>query len=1199
MLTLIDVQFSMISLLVKEKLYINEVVLGTAFGILMGPHCANIFDPRSWNQNTNTITLEVMRVVLATGLFAIGVELPQSYLADHAKGLLIMVVPTMAFGWVVVAAITYALFPPLNFISALAIAACLTPTDPIICAAIVGGKFAIKHVPTNLRRIISAESAANDGLAYPFLSISLYLTLEASTGTAIAKWFLIGWLYQVILGVILGAVMGLLFSKFMKFSYRKGFIDRESYVAQFLALALFTIGVVSTIGSDDLLAAFAAGSAISWDGHFNMQIENEVFSSVIDLVLNCGCFVYIGAWLPFDSFNTPDLGILPWRLVVLFIAILFLRRIPALLVLYRWVPEISGWKEAMFSGHFGPMGVGAVFVSTLALTRLPEPHYPPRNQQEYLAATLQTIVSFVVFCSILIHGLSIPFFSFSRRIHSRTVSMSRTWTSRTTTLPDWLLGAHRVPPENVRETSNHSRTASTADLEGGQNEDMPKDITHPAAVHCAHARDADASVVPQNEVPRTNAEGHLGPAGMLEGPEDNQPAVSEANLRRRFASVEDVSITPPSDTNPQVRSDFDQCKGPFSHRLHHIGSGTYQHADEGADTGGSREDNADFAAHLTSKLNDPSERPHIAYPHPGHGILTRRSALDDEDGSHPPSGVQTPTKMVSGPSLAYIVLGGFVVMFSMMSLLVKEKLYVNEVVLGTAVGIIMGPYCAKVFDPRSWGEHSNMITLEVMRVVLATGLFAIGLIIALFPDYTIISALAIAACLTPTDPIICAAIVGGKFANRHVPQNLRHLIAAESAANDGLAYPFLTFALYLTVESSYRTALGKWVVIGCLYQVVFGTVIGAMMGLGFCKLMKLSHRLGFIDQESYVAQYLALAIFAIGVVSTIGSDDLLATFAAGSAIAWDGDFKIYTEDELFSSVIDLILNCGCFVYIGAWMPFEAFNSPDLGITLGRLFALLFAIMLLRRIPALLLLYRWVPEIEDWKEALFSGHFGPMGVGAVFVSTLALTRLPTPQSPPYNQSEHLAATLQIIVSFVVLGSIFIRMQSTSILDASNSSPHDPDGLSIPFFSAGRRLKSRTMSSRSWTTRNSVNHTPDWLLGVNKLPLLTHTAGAPGGSSFSPDLEPGVTETSECNSGQETGVANIPIVAYSVGGRSQESMTTTNEAQAMHANDDGIRLEGRTSEMRTSPTVLAPLPRSALKPERTTSLPHLRIAECPLE
>ena len=51
----------------------------------------------------------------------------------------------------------------------------------------------------------------------------------------------------------------------------------------------------------------------------------------------------------------------------------------------------------------------------------------------------------------------------------------------------------------------------------------------------------------------------------------------------------------------------------------------------------------------------------------------------------------------------------------------------------------------------------------------------------------------------------------------------------------------------------------------------------------------------------------------------------------------------------------------------------------------------------------------------------------MGVSAVFVSTLALTRLPAPHTPPRDQTELLAATLQVIVSFVVLGSIFVRKQ----------------------------------------------------------------------------------------------------------------------------------------------------------------------------
>ena len=86
-------------------------------------------------------------------------------------------------------------------------------------------------------------------------------------------------------------------------------------------------------------------------------MEKEAFASVIDFLLNCGCFIYIGAWLPFDAFNSPQLGITPQKLVALFTAVLLLRRIPSVLLLYKWVPEISGWKEALICGHFGPVSV--------------------------------------------------------------------------------------------------------------------------------------------------------------------------------------------------------------------------------------------------------------------------------------------------------------------------------------------------------------------------------------------------------------------------------------------------------------------------------------------------------------------------------------------------------------------------------------------------------------------------------------------------------------------------------------------------------------------------------------------------------------------------------------------------------------------------------------------------------------------------
>lgn len=56
-------------------------------------------------------------------------------------------------------------------------------------------------------------------------------------------------------------LLGLVFSKLMRCTHTRGYIDRESFVAQYLALTVFTVGVTTTLGSDDLLAAFAAGAS--------------------------------------------------------------------------------------------------------------------------------------------------------------------------------------------------------------------------------------------------------------------------------------------------------------------------------------------------------------------------------------------------------------------------------------------------------------------------------------------------------------------------------------------------------------------------------------------------------------------------------------------------------------------------------------------------------------------------------------------------------------------------------------------------------------------------------------------------------------------------------------------------------------------------------------------------------------------------
>ncbi|TFK66702.1 hypothetical protein BDN72DRAFT_131906 [Pluteus cervinus] len=448
----------MFSLFLRSKLYIGEACWAFLFGVIVGPYGANVLNPHAWadtEAGVNNIVLEFTRVVLAIGVFAIGVELPKAYMRRHWKSLFFLLCPVMTWGWFVSAALIYALIPGLSFLSSLAVAACLTPTDPILAAAVVGGKWADKHVPTHIRHLLAAESACNDGAAFPFLFIALYLLLDGSTGDAIRDWFLLLWLYQVVVGVIVGSLIGIGFRYLMKFCERKELIDRHSYVAQYLSLAMLTIGVCTLLGSDDLLAAFACGTAFAWDGFFNHQTEESNFSSVIDLLFNIAAFIFLGAWMPFGSFQDEKLTLSVWRLIVIAILVLFLRRLPIMVALYKWIPDVKTFREAVFSGHFGPIGVGAIFISTLAVETIHSSN--KKNEElELLAATIQPITAFMVLCSITIHGLSIPGFSLGRRVHTVT----RTWSRSAVVLgsggPEWMNQTRPVKrPEDIVINRDH------------------------------------------------------------------------------------------------------------------------------------------------------------------------------------------------------------------------------------------------------------------------------------------------------------------------------------------------------------------------------------------------------------------------------------------------------------------------------------------------------------------------------------------------------------------------------------------------------------------------------------------------------------------------------------------------------------------------------------------------------------------------
>ncbi|KAI8926662.1 Sodium/hydrogen exchanger family-domain-containing protein [Entophlyctis helioformis] len=363
--------FSLVSLVIKDRLYMSEALVATIFGVVIGPIAGNIFNPdKLFPGQVGTVTLEVSRIVIAIQCLVAGITLPGNYVAREWKSLAMLLGPVMT-------------------------------SYPVLCNSIVKGTFAEKRIPSHVRLMLSAESAINDGLGLPFLFLPLYLFRLSNTGEAIGWWLVNVMLYQIILAAVIGIVIGLSSCYALKKAEQNNWIDKESILGFFIAIALFSMGLMSLMGVDDVFGCFVVGTVISWDQWFNEKIKESHIQEVIDSLVNLAYFVFVATLMPWHDFVSLE-GIPFWRMIVLAVWMLVLRRLPAVMALQKFIPALHNNKEAFFCGWFGPVGAGAIFYSMIAIVYLEIDPMP-----------LVPIVFFVVLSSIVLHGSSVPLFEFS------------------------------------------------------------------------------------------------------------------------------------------------------------------------------------------------------------------------------------------------------------------------------------------------------------------------------------------------------------------------------------------------------------------------------------------------------------------------------------------------------------------------------------------------------------------------------------------------------------------------------------------------------------------------------------------------------------------------------------------------------------------------------------------------------------------
>lgn len=352
-------------------------------GVLLGP-VLGVFEPQSWGLSTDTLLEETARVTLAIALMGVALRLPPGFLKQQWRSLSVQIVGGMLLMWGATTLLLYLLLD-LPFLLTLLAAAVVIPTDPVVAGSIVTGELAKDNVRAELRHGISAESGANDGLAYPFVMLPILL-LAGPAGGNWTHWLGKNVLLEVGGAIAFGAALGTISGLLLRGAEARRMLEQHSFLAHTVALSLLALGSAKLLGLNGILAVFVTGIAFDAIVSSSDRAEEEKVQEAFNQFFMLPIFLLFGLLLPWRQWL--ELG---WTGLAVLGSVLLLRRLPAFLLLRRWIPLLRDRLDAAFVGWFGPIGVATLYYAVMARSRTGE-------------EMIWTIGSLLVFGSLIAHG---------------------------------------------------------------------------------------------------------------------------------------------------------------------------------------------------------------------------------------------------------------------------------------------------------------------------------------------------------------------------------------------------------------------------------------------------------------------------------------------------------------------------------------------------------------------------------------------------------------------------------------------------------------------------------------------------------------------------------------------------------------------------------------------------------------------------
>jgi NhaP-type Na+/H+ or K+/H+ antiporter len=243
--------------------------------------------------------------------------------------------------------------------AAIILGAALAPTDPVLAGDVgVGPPGDEDDNEANIA--LTAEAGLNDGLAFPFVLLGVFVATHHGTGW-LGEWLAADVLYGIVVGLVIGAALGYLLAASIVWLRDRELLAPvlDGWVAVGAVLLVYGLGEVA--GGYGFLAAFAAGLAFrryehGHELHRRVHHGAEVVEkfSELALILLLGSLVTIG--------GLAHAGVTGWLLVPLLLLVI---RPLATAIAFAGSRLPAGHRA--FIGWFGVRGIGSLYYVAVAL----------------------------------------------------------------------------------------------------------------------------------------------------------------------------------------------------------------------------------------------------------------------------------------------------------------------------------------------------------------------------------------------------------------------------------------------------------------------------------------------------------------------------------------------------------------------------------------------------------------------------------------------------------------------------------------------------------------------------------------------------------------------------------------------------------------------------------------------------------------